>query len=42
MKAKPDATMHVAATGSPPILTRPYGKGKICFVTANNKCNRTA
>jgi hypothetical protein len=34
MKAKPDATVHVAAAGNPLILTRPYGKGKICFVTA--------
>ena len=34
MKAKPDATVHVAAAGNPLILTRPYGKGQVCFVTA--------
>jgi hypothetical protein len=34
MKAKPDATVHVTAGGHPVILSRPYGKGKVCFVTA--------
>ena len=34
MKAKPDATVQVAAAGNPLILTRPYGKGQICFVAA--------
>ena len=34
MKAKPNATVHGAAAGSPLALTRPYGKGKVGFVTA--------
>jgi hypothetical protein len=34
MKAKPDATVHVAAGGHPLIFTRPYGKGQVCFITA--------
>jgi uncharacterized membrane protein len=34
MKAKPDATVHVTAGGNPAILTRPFGKGKVCFVAA--------
>ena len=34
MKAKPDATVHATAAGNPVILTRPYGKGQVCFVTA--------
>jgi uncharacterized membrane protein len=34
MKAKPDATVHVASGSHPVILNRPYGKGKVCFVTA--------
>jgi hypothetical protein len=34
MKAKPDATVHVTAGGNPVILTRPFGKGKVCFVAA--------
>jgi hypothetical protein len=33
MKAKPDATVHANAGGHPAILTRPFGKGKVCFVT---------
>jgi uncharacterized membrane protein len=32
MKAKPDATVHVTAGGQPVIITRPYGKGKVCFI----------
>jgi hypothetical protein len=34
MKAKPDATVHLAAGSHPVILNHPYGKGKVCFVTA--------
>ena len=34
MQAKPDATVHVAAVGYPLMLTRPYGQGQVCFVTA--------
>jgi uncharacterized membrane protein len=34
MKAKPDATVRVTAGGHPVILTRPYGKGQVCFITA--------
>ena len=33
MKAKPDATVHAAAGGHPAIVTRPFGKGRVCFVT---------
>jgi uncharacterized membrane protein len=33
MKAKPDATVHATAGGHPAILTRPFGKGRVCFVT---------
>lgn len=33
MKPKPDATVHVVADGNPVILIRPFGKGKVCFVT---------
>jgi uncharacterized membrane protein len=33
MKAKPGATTHATAGGHPAILTRPFGKGKVCFVT---------
>ncbi len=32
MKAQPGATVHVTAGGHPVILTRPYGKGKVCFI----------
>lgn len=32
MKAKPDATVHVTAGGHPVIITRAYGKGKVCFI----------
>ena len=32
MKTKPDAIVHVVAGGHPAILTRPFGKGKVCFV----------
>ena len=34
MKARPDATVHVAVADNPLILTRPYGQGQVCFVTA--------
>ena len=34
IKAKPDATVRVTAGGHPVILTRPYGKGQVCFVAA--------
>ena len=34
MKAMPDATVHVTAGGHPVILTRPYGEGQVCFITA--------
>jgi uncharacterized membrane protein len=33
MKTKPDATVHATAGGHPAIFTRPFGKGKVCFVT---------
>ena len=34
MKAKPDATVHVAAGNHPVIVSHSYGKGQVCFVTA--------
>jgi uncharacterized membrane protein len=34
IKAKPDATVRLTAGGHPVILTRPYGKGQVCFVAA--------
>ncbi len=34
MKPKSDATVHVSAGGNPVIVTRPYGKGKVCFIAA--------
>jgi uncharacterized membrane protein len=34
INTKPDATVHVTAAGHPAIVTTPYGKGKVCFVTA--------
>ena len=33
MKAKPDATVHATVGGHPAILTRPFSKGQVCFVT---------
>jgi len=33
MKPKSDAIVHVTAGGHPAIFTRPFGKGKVCFVT---------
>ena len=32
MKAKADATVYADTGGNPAILTRPFGKGKVCFV----------
>ncbi len=34
LKAKPDASVLVTAGDNPVIVTRPYGKGKVCFVCA--------
>lgn len=33
MKPKSDAIVHATAGGHPAIVTRPFGKGKVCFVT---------
>jgi uncharacterized membrane protein len=33
MMAKADATVHVTAGDNPVIVSRPFGKGKVCFVT---------
>lgn len=33
MKAKPDATVHATAGGHPAVLMRPFGEGKVGFVT---------
>jgi len=34
MKAKDGATVHVTSGGNPVIVSRPFGKGEVCFIAA--------
>jgi hypothetical protein len=32
MKPRSDATVHVTAGGQPVVITRPFGKGRVCYI----------